>query len=178
MRKTHFSLVLILPQGLTKQSWNEAVSTPLFPNHTGILKTSIETEPSIFLDILMEILRNRLGIWLGKECWVLCTVKPSPPRHLDWHTHGKMVQGLLALDKNPWIWNLCLHQNSWETIALPSTKTVLWKFENVISQMILFMCWQIRNFIVFINLSTLSLLDLSVLWVVLDLSKHSLNQYL
>lgn len=60
-------------------------------------------------------------------------------------------------------------------MALPSTKTVLYKYENVISQMTLFMCWQ-TSFHQFDF--SLSLLDLSVSWVVLDLSKHSPCQYL
>lgn len=36
------------------------------------------------------ILRNRVAIWLVEECWVLCTVKSSPPGHLDWYTLGPM----------------------------------------------------------------------------------------
>lgn len=39
---------------MTKQSWNKAVSTPSFPNHIGILKTSIEIEPSISMVVLMD----------------------------------------------------------------------------------------------------------------------------
>lgn len=133
-----------------------------------ILKTSIEIEPSISLVVLMDS-KERSGDTVRRR--VLNIMKPCPPGYLDRDTHGRMVQGLPALEKNTWILSLCLHQNSWETMVLPSTKTVFYKYENV-SQMILFMCWQTS----FLNLTSLSLLDLSVSWVVLDLCKHSLSQ--
>lgn len=86
LRERYFSSLSILPQGLTKQSWNEAVSTPLFPNHTGILKTSIEIEPSNSLVVLMDSQEQSWGMVRRRVLNIVYSEALSPHSWISKHT--------------------------------------------------------------------------------------------